>query len=880
MGICRSGSHVFHLECISQCGSGWVSSDLGGRRCRLCHEPIRQIGEPGRRAHEALPAGTNFFGAQTESDALTRGAADNITPHSRFRPAAQVQILFNAAKKGELDCLKRVIDHGVNVNATDENGITPLYVATFRGHVKCVEALIGKKADCLSALMDLIHDSGAAALTAFLGGNPKYLIALIGKAGSFCNLVSEWYEGNKGANVNAARITDGETPLHIATRSGDVDCLTILVATGGDVNKQLKTTGETPLHIAVSNGNHECLQILSGYIPISDGEASVQELCDKVIGAIKNARNGKMADLQFPLKPGHQVFKTLRKRLNTKAKIHLVQTDGKMPLHLAAEKGHLSCLKWLLEMGAKINARVRSSTNSATPLHLAAENGHLECLKCLVELGADVNATNINGETALHLAAYNGHVGCLKTLIESEADLKFPNKCGETALHIATKISVAKARLLWAATGRNFAEINDYGRAPEHYTIKKENGVECLKELVTKKEVIDIADNDGVTPLMIAALWGRFEYLDRLLDAGADISIAAKCGRTVLHMAAELEVGIECLNKLLAKGAGINVKTCKKSITPLHIAAHNGNTETVKELLGADGIEVNEKTNKGSTALHLAANGGHLDIVRLLLAAGVENNEKDHDGRTALHLAANGGHSDTVKLLLAAGVDNNEKDYGGRTALHLAADGGNSDTVMVLLAAGVENNEKDHDGQTALHLAANGGHSDTVMVLLAAGVENKEKDNNGRTALHLAAIEGHSGTVKLLLYADGIEVNEKTNKGLTALHLAVRNGHSDTVKALLAADGIEVNEKASKGWRVLHLAARNGHAECSNLLSASKAMKTTLQDAAHDGQSSNLEGILAESERPEAFTSEVDVAGPNGATAHYQIACEGCDKIV
>ncbi|USE34281.1 ankyrin repeat domain-containing protein [Endozoicomonas sp. SCSIO W0465] len=708
MGICRSGSHFFHLECISPCGSGWVSSDLGERRCHLCHEPIRRMGEPGRRAHEALPAGANSSGAQTELDAPTRGAADNITPQSHFRPAAQVRMLFDAAKKNEPERLKRLIDHGVNVNATDENGSTPLHIATSGGHVKCVEALIGKKADCLSDLMKLLRKSEAAALTAFPGGDPKDLIALIGKAGSFCSLVPKWYvpklyEDWGIAGVNKRLKKTGETPLHIATRSDKVDCLKILIATGGNVNKRLKTTGETPLHIAASNGNHEHLQILSGFTPIPDGEGSVQELCDKVIGNIKNYRKLKTADLQLPLEPGCKVIKTLRKRLNTKAKIHLVQADGKMPLHLAAENGHLECLEWLLEMGAKINARVRSSTNRATPLHLAAENGHLECLKRLVELGADVNAANKNGETALHLAAYNGHVECLKQLIREGTNLNTTNNNGETALHVATKISVAEARQLWADTGRNFSEINDNGRAPEHYTIKKENGAECLKELIAKKEVIDIADNDGVTPLMIAALWGRSEHLDRLLGAGADIRIAAKCGRTALHMAAELEVGTECLNKLLAKGADINVKTCKKSITPLHIAAHNDNTETIKALLATGGIEVNEKTKNGSTALHVAAYGGCTDTVMLLLAAGVENKEKDNDGRTALHLAAYYGYSNTVKLLLAVdGIEVNKKTNNGSTALHLADYNGHSETVELLRdAGGIEVNENDNDGRDA-----------------------------------------------------------------------------------------------------------------------------------------------------------------------------------
>eukprot|EP00794_Sanderia_malayensis_P004838 gene4838-5471_t len=60
----------------------------------------------------------------------------------------------------------------------------------------------------------------------------------------------------------------------------------------------------------------------------------------------------------------------------------------KTPLHVAVERGHLSCVRILLLNGADPVVRTRSGM---TPAHLAAENGDLKCLKALMGYDASLD---------------------------------------------------------------------------------------------------------------------------------------------------------------------------------------------------------------------------------------------------------------------------------------------------------------------------------------------------------------------------------------------------------------------------------------------------------------------------------------------------------
>src|SRR2546425_6590017 len=80
-------------------------------------------------------------------------------------------------------------------------------------------------------------------------------------------------------------------------------------------------------------------------------------------------------------------------------------------------------------------------------------------------------------------------------------------------------------------------------------------------------------------------------------------------------------------------------------------AAVNGNMERVKSLL-KEGVSINSQTQKGHTALMLAAGKGQTNVVKFLIEAGADVNIQAGHKETALHLAAGFGHKGVVELLL------------------------------------------------------------------------------------------------------------------------------------------------------------------------------------------------------------------------------------
>lgn len=147
-----------------------------------------------------------------------------------------------------------------------------------------------------------------------------------------------------------SRNTHGNTPLHEACESDDLESAKILIDSGADVN----AAGE--------------------------GEASAFHF------AIKH--HGSLELVKLLLEKG--------------ASLEAKEGNNDRPIHLAARRvsGGFDCLRLLVDAGADVNAE---GNMGRTALHIAAEDGSLDKVKLLLSRGGTLK-NDCNGETPLDLS--------------------------------------------------------------------------------------------------------------------------------------------------------------------------------------------------------------------------------------------------------------------------------------------------------------------------------------------------------------------------------------------------------------------------------------------------------------------------------------------
>ena len=109
--------------------------------------------------------------------------------------------------------------------------------------------------------------------------------------------------------------------------------------------------------------------------------------------------------------------------------------------------------------------------------------------------------------------------------------------------------------------------------------------------------------------------------------------------------------------------------------------------KAVIRILIGNGANIDDRNNKGKTALHDQAMNGRLGVMEMLLGFEADINAECDKGNTPLHYAAHCGEAEAVEFLIARGADLVKINKKGQTALEMARDSIFGAAVVPLLEA-------------------------------------------------------------------------------------------------------------------------------------------------------------------------------------------------
>ncbi|RLN59281.1 hypothetical protein BBJ28_00013435 [Nothophytophthora sp. Chile5] len=158
----------------------------------------------------------------------------------------------------------------------------------------------------------------------------------------------------------------------------------------------------------------------------------------------------------------------------------------------------------------------------------------------------------------------------------------------------------------------------------------KSSSTKCALFLLRSGAAVAAVDGNGVPPLYVACARGQEPIVSALLKGGATCLSVGPGGETPLHIAAQ-ENQLKCVQLLLETGRVDVDQATQDGCTALHLAAQRGNTAVAACLLD-HGADVDALTTQSESPLLKASRMSHFQTVKLLVerqAAGPRAPEED-----------------------------------------------------------------------------------------------------------------------------------------------------------------------------------------------------------------------------------------------------------
>ncbi|XP_049839283.1 serine/threonine-protein phosphatase 6 regulatory ankyrin repeat subunit C-like [Schistocerca gregaria] len=302
------------------------------------------------------------------------------------------------------DEVEILLGAGANPTTKDNNGNTPLHMASSVGNVKVMELLI--KAGIDFTLKDVINQTSLKWTSSAEGVED-----------------ADHVRNQKKAAIIDEKNNEGQTPLLLA--AGCRDAVSLLLREGASISVK-DHSGKTPLQVAINQGSHSAVRLLWGagsnfldipqecrnkavHLAVTSGDLEVLEhLISLGLSMSDNwwDPDHKTTLLHCAAKCNVEMLKYLK---NQDYMEHGLDYKGRTALHCAVLSSNHIVAKYLLE---EVHVPVDERDNDGmTALMLAASNmqyydKQFDMFEILVNAGADVNIRDRNGKAIYEMVDY------------------------------------------------------------------------------------------------------------------------------------------------------------------------------------------------------------------------------------------------------------------------------------------------------------------------------------------------------------------------------------------------------------------------------------------------------------------------------------------
>ena len=401
--------------------------------------------------------------------------------------------------------------------------------------------------------------------------------------------------------------------------------------------------------------------------------------------------------------------------------------QGETILHYAVQNAKDPRVIDVLLGDGRIKKNARTTWSGKTALHFAVERA---------ENGRDVKLLGTGAEHAenmiiLDLFLLDPEVGANSRDRWARTPL-FYVRSGEVAeIFLVRSVSVLRRhhqmmeRLRGDYTYRIAHEVDVHARDSKGRTALFEVAAfgtpEAVTQLIERGATVMATDRNGVTPFHMAASNGRYQVLDRLIDAVPEGKVMEMVnaqdirGETALYKIVDRGL-LMTTEYLIAKGADPNIPDIGKN-RPLHVAARKHSNLSQTTLLEA-GADPNAQNYRGETPLHeLVTSRENARMIGELLERGADSSIPNHRGDTPLML-----------FVLFMGKDIAQNDIGTSVFGGKKVNEQNRDALRALLEGHKASLDasNDRNGESVIQVASRKGYVQARELL--SEVENKVRN--------------------------------------------------------------------------------------------------------------------------------------------------------